>query len=141
MEHIAYISNKKHRFNVFNLMATFLFFVGLIGFIVAFANVLHQWETLDGVKTCYEKAATELEGQYCSDYFYKTTGIALPNSNYVPNEDVNVMVALMPIAKLLLWIVLMLFSFFLFNIGNRWPFICDHFRGGSGPNFRSKHRL
>ncbi len=141
MEHIAYISNKKHRFNVFNLMATFLFFVGLIGFIVSFANVLHQWEALDGVKACFEKAETQLDGQLCADYFYKTTGVALASDKYVPNEDVNVMVALMPIAKLLLWIVLILFSFFLFNVGNRWPFLVAHMKGGSASAFKPRTRL
>lgn len=121
-------------------MATFLFFVGLIGFIVSFANVLHQWEALDGVKTCFEKAETQLDGQFCSEYFYKTTGVALPSGNYIPNPNVNVMVALMPIAEVLLWIVLMLFSIFLYNLGNRWLSIASQIKPKPTLSY-PKHKL
>jgi hypothetical protein len=122
---IPYISNKRHTFNVVKLIATFLFFMGLIGFIVSFANLFHQWDVLSNIKPCFEKANSVEEANVCRDYFYKTTGIALSPERYVPDQSINIAVSFWPIVTLFFWIIMMLLGVFLNNIGNSWHVLVD----------------
>ncbi len=115
---IPYVSNNRRTFNIIRLMATFLFFVGLIGFIVSFANLFHNWEALSTIKPCIEESLTQAEVLECKDYFYKTTGVAIGNT--INNANINIMVSFWPLAELLFWLVVIFFSFFIYNIGNYW---------------------
>ena len=123
---IPYISNRKHNLNVIKLMSTFLFFLGLVGFIVALANLFHQWDVLSNIKNCFEKASNISEATLCRDYFYQTTGIALPPDRITIDGNVNVSVAFWPLVSVLWWIVVMLFSIFLYNIGAHWHNLLAH---------------
>jgi len=123
---IPYISNKRHTFNVIRLIATFLFFLGLIGFIVSFANLFHQWDTLSHVKTCFQKSTTKNDIQLCRNYFYDTTGIALSPNSYLPDQAINVMVAFWPLVSVLFWIIIMFLSIFIYNIGDNWHTLVNH---------------
>lgn len=115
---IPYVSNKRKTFNIIRLMATFLFFVGLIGFIVSLANLFHNWQVLNDVRPCIEDAINDSEVLECKDYFYKTTGV--PIGNTLNDANINIMVSFWPLAKLLFWLVVIFFSFFIYNIGNYW---------------------
>jgi hypothetical protein len=115
---IPYVSNKRKTFNIIRLMATFLFFVGLIGFIVSFANLFHNWQALSDIGPCVSDAINDAEVLECKDYFYKTTGV--PIGNTLNDANINIMVSFWPLAKLLFWLVVIFFSFFIYNIGNYW---------------------
>lgn len=115
---IPYVSNNKRTFNIIRLMATFLFFVGLIGFIVSFANLFHNWQALSEIGTCIEDSLNNEEVLQCKEYFYQTTGV--PIGNTLNDANVNIMVSFWPLAKLLFWLVVIFFSFFIYNIGNYW---------------------
>jgi len=123
---IPYISNKKHTFNVVKLVAMFLFFMGLIGFVVSFANLFHQWDVLSSTKPCFEKATNVEEANICRDYFYKSTGIALTTDRYIPDQSINVIVSFWPMVSLFFWIIIMLLGVFINNIGNHWHILVDH---------------
>lgn len=122
---IPYISNKKHTFNVVKLIATFLFFMGLIGFVVSFANLFHQWDVLSQAKPCFANANSVGEADICRDYFYKSTGIALSPDRYVQDPSINVVVSFWPLVSLFFWIIIMLLSVFINNIGNHWHVLVD----------------
>ena len=111
---IPYMSNKKHTFNIISLIATFVFFIGLIGFIVSFANLFHQWDTMSSIKTCFEKANTAADASLCRDYFYQTTGHALYPDRYVQDQTINVMVSFWPLIWVLFAIVIMFLGLFLY---------------------------
>lgn len=115
---IPYVSNKRKTFNIIRLMATFLFFVGLIGFIVSFANLFYNWQALSNIDTCIVDSLNDAEVLQCKDYFYKATGV--PIGNTLNDANVNIMVSFWPLAKLLFWLVVIFFSFFIYNIGNYW---------------------
>jgi len=120
---LPYVSNKKHNLNVIRLISTFLFFLGLIGFIVSFSNLFHQWDVLNSVKPCFAEARTIESADLCRDYFYKSTGVALAPDRYIDDPNVNIMVAFRPIIYLFAWIVLILVSLFLYKIGDNWHFL------------------
>ena len=115
---IPYTGNNRKTLNTIRLMATFLFFVGLIGAIVSLANLFHNWQVLNELKPCIQDALNDNEVLMCKDYFYKTTGIPIGNKLNDPN--INIMVSFWPLAKLLFWLVVIFFSFFIYNIGNYW---------------------
>ncbi|PIU22063.1 MAG: hypothetical protein COT14_03645 [Candidatus Diapherotrites archaeon CG08_land_8_20_14_0_20_30_16] len=123
---IPYISNRRHNFNVIKLIGTFLFFFGLVGFIVSFANLFHQWDVLSNIKTCFEKASDNIDATLCRDYFYQTTGIALSPDRYIADANVNVSVSFWPLVSVLWWIIVMLFSIFIYNVGSNWHGLLAH---------------
>ena len=128
---IPYISNKKHSLNVIRLVATFLFFLGLVAFVVSFANLFHQWDTMSNINTCFEKSYTQADAQSCRDYFYQTTGVALYPDRYVADQTISIMVSFWPIVSLFFWIIIMLLGIFLYNIGNNWHTLIEQRYGFS----------
>ena len=123
---IPYMSNKRHTFNILNLIATFVFFIGLVGFIVSFANLFHQWDVLSNIKTCFEKAHTDSYAYLCREYFYQSTGQALNPDRFVQDQNINVIVSFWPLMYVLLAIIVMLLGIFTYNIGNNWHTLVKH---------------
>lgn len=123
---IPYMSNNKREFNIINLIATFLFFVGLIGFVASFAHLFHQWDVLSNITTCFEKAGSIEQANTCRNYFYESTGYSLYPDRYVADSNINVIVSFWPIAYVLLAIIVMLLSIFAYNIGNNWHTLVRH---------------
>jgi hypothetical protein len=119
MHRMVYLDSKKYKLNLIKLIGSFILFIGIVGIFVGMSDLYLKHTAINYMDDCYNP-------EFCTNYFYETTGISLAQGQVEPLPSQVMIIMFTPIMHIMWWIVVMLIGILIANLGMFAPYLLSN---------------